>query len=61
MELNFEGLGIQKWNKLTDRAQRVDEKSGVVCLVNIIISKFMFIKMSKMAHFLYILLMTAKY
>ena len=61
MELNFEGLVIQKWNKLTDRAQRVDEKSGVVCLVNMFISKFMFIKMSKMAHFLYILLMTAKY
>ena len=32
MELNFEGLEMQKWNVLTDRAQRVDEKDGVLCL-----------------------------
>ena len=28
MVLNFEGLGMQKWNIPTDRAQRVDEKMG---------------------------------
>ena len=28
MELSFEGLGMQKWNIPTDRAQRVDEKMG---------------------------------
>ena len=26
LELNFEGLGMLRWNKLTDRVQRVDEK-----------------------------------
>ena len=33
MELNFEDLEIQKWNIPTDRAQKVDEKNGVICLV----------------------------
>ena len=29
MQLNFEGLEIQKWNIPTDRAQRVDKKMGL--------------------------------
>ena len=33
MELNFEHLEIQKRNIPTDRAQRVYEKNGVICLV----------------------------
>ena len=33
MELNFEDLEIQKWNIPTDRAQKVDEKNGVICQV----------------------------
>ena len=33
MELNFEGLKIQKWNVPTDRVQTVDEKNRVICLV----------------------------
>ena len=33
MELNFEGLEIQKWNAPTDRVQIVDENNGVICLV----------------------------
>ena len=33
MELNFEGLEMQDWNIPTDRAQRLDEKNGVICLV----------------------------
>ena len=28
MELNFEGLEMQKWNTPMDRAQRVDKKMG---------------------------------
>ena len=28
-------IEMQKLNRPTDRAQRVDEKNGVVCLVNI--------------------------
>ena len=31
-ELNFEVLEMQKWNMSTDRAQRVDEKNGVICV-----------------------------
>ena len=26
LKLGFEGLGMQRWNKLIDRAQEVDEK-----------------------------------
>ena len=59
-ELNFEGLEMQKWNKQTDRAQRVDEKNGVICLVIMFAPGVMVIKMSKMAHFLYFALMPAK-
>ena len=33
MELNFEGLEMQKRNVPTDIIQIVDEKNGVVCLV----------------------------
>ena len=59
-ELNFEGLEKQKWNKQTDRTQRVDEKNGVICLVIMFAPGVMVIKMSKMAHFLYFPLMPAK-
>ena len=43
-----------------DSAQRVDEKNGAICLVIIFTPRVMVIKMSKMAHFLYFLQMTAK-
>ena len=43
-----------------NRAQRVDTKNGVICLVILLTSRVMVIKMSKMAHFLYFLLMKAK-
>ena len=33
MELNFEGLKMQKWIVPTDRNQIVDEKSGIICLI----------------------------
>ena len=33
MELNSEGFEMQKQNIPTVRAQRVDEKNGVICLV----------------------------
>ena len=32
-ELNFDGLKTQKWNIPMNRAQRVDEKNGPICLV----------------------------
>ena len=50
---------MQKSNIATDRAQRVEEKNGVICLV-MITPRFTVIKMSKMARFMYFLLDTAK-
>ena len=60
MELNFEGIVMQKLNIPTDRAKRVDEKNGVICLVIMFIPRGMVIKISKMAYFLSFLLMTVK-
>ena len=50
---------MQKWNISTYRAQRVDEKIVVICLV-MFTSKVMVIRMSKMAHLMYFLLNTKK-
>ena len=43
-----------------DRAQRVDEKNGVICLVIMFTSRVMIIRMSKVSNFLYFVLMIAK-
>ena len=43
-----------------DRGWRVDEKNAVIYLVIMFMHIIMAIKMSKMAHFLYFILMTAK-
>ena len=43
------------------RAQTLDGKNGVICLVNMLTPRVMVIKMSKMTHFLHFLLITAKY
>ena len=51
MELNFEGLGMQKWNKSIDRSQRADEKNGLICLVIIFTTKVMVISISEIALF----------
>ena len=61
MELRCEGLEIQECNVPTDKTQKADEKNGVICPVIIFTLGVMVIKMSKMAHFLYFLLMTVKY
>ena len=60
MKLNFEGLEMQKWNIPTNRAWKADEKNRIICLAIIVISRVMVIKMSRMAIFLYFLLMTAE-
>ena len=60
MELNFEGLEMQKWNIPMDRSQRIEEKNGVICLVIVFTPRFMVINMSQIAHFLYFLLMATK-
>ena len=41
---DFGGLEMEKWNTQTDRAQRVDQKNGVICLVIIFNSRVMVIK-----------------
>ena len=51
---------MQKWNIQRDRAQRVDEKNGVICLVIMFAPRVMVIKVSQMSHFLYFLLMPVK-
>ena len=60
MRVNFEGLEIQKWNVAMDRAQIVHEKNGVICLFIMFTPKVMVVKMPKMPHFLYFLLMATK-
>ena len=50
---------MQIWDIATDRAQRVDEKNGVIRLV-VFTPRLTVIKMSKMACFMYFLLDTAK-
>ena len=61
MEFNFEGLEMQKWNISMDRAQRVDEENGIICVVTLFTPGVMVIKMSKISiFFLYFLLMAAK-
>ena len=50
---------MQKWNISTNRALSVDEKNEVICLV-MVTPRVMVIKMSKMAHFMYFSLNTAK-
>ena len=60
MELNFESLEMQKWNIPTDRAQKVDEKNGVIYLVAMFATRVAVIKISHITHFLYFLVMTAK-
>ena len=44
-----------------DRTQKVDENNGVISLAIMFASRVTVIKMSKMAHFLYFVLLTAKY
>ena len=65
MELNFEGLEMQKWNIPTNRAKeqmkkKKKKKNRASCLVIMLTPGVMVIKMCKMAHFLCFLLMPAK-
>ena len=58
--LKFKVPEIQKGNMPADSALRVNERNGVICLVITFGPRALVIKMSKMADFLYILLMKAK-
>lgn len=54
---NFEGLGMRKWNIPTNRAHKIVERNGVICLLTMFTSGVMVIKISQMY---FLLLMTAK-
>ena len=58
-EIEIQIFDMQKCIISTDRAQREDEKNGVVRLVTFT-PRVMVIKMSKMAHYMYLLLNTIK-
>ena len=47
LEWNFEGLEIHKLNIPMDRAQKVDQKNGVINLVIMVTRRITVIKMSK--------------
>ena len=51
-KIEFWSLEMQKWNIKLDRALKGDEKNGVICLVIIVISRVIIIKMSRTAIFL---------
>ena len=50
--MKFEYFQIQKWILQTVRSQKVDEKTGVICLVSMLPSWVMVLKLSKKGHFL---------
>ena len=52
-ELNFESIEMHKWYKPINRAVRVDEKSGVICVVIMFIPTVMVIKKSKLLFFVF--------
>ena len=56
----IEDLEMQKWNIPTNKAQRVNEKNGVIYLAITFTPRVVVIEMLRMAHFLYFLLIAAK-
>ena len=46
MILNFKGLEMLRWNIPIDRAQRIDEKNGIICLIIVFTDGVMVIKIS---------------
>ena len=51
MKINFEYCQIQKWMSQTVKAEKVDGKNGVICLVSILLSRVMVLKLSKKVPF----------
>ena len=52
--MNFGNFQIQKWISQKVRAQKVDEKNGVIWLISSFLSWVMVLKLPKMVHFLQI-------
>ena len=51
MKLNFEGPEMLKWNIPTNKAQRIHEKNGILCLIIIFSPRVTVIKMLQIAPF----------
>ena len=52
MKMNFDYFQIQKWMLQTVRAEKVDEKNGIICLASMFPVWVMVLKLSKKMHFL---------
>ena len=51
MEMNFDYFQIQKWMLQTTGAEKVDEKTGVICLASMFPFCIMVLKLSKKVQF----------
>ena len=60
MKMNFGNFQIQKWISQTVRAQKVDEKNGVICLISFFLSWVMVLKLPKIVHFWKFVLTSAR-
>ena len=49
--MNFKYFQIQKWMLQAGRAEKVDEKNGVICVVSMFLSWVMIFKLSKKCTF----------
>ena len=47
MKINFEYFQIQKWMSQTVRAEKVDGKNGIICLVSMLPSRVLALKLSE--------------
>ena len=54
MKMNFGNFQIQKWISETVRAQKVDEKNRLFCLISFFPSSVMTLKLPRIVHFLQI-------
>ena len=52
IKINFDYFQIKKWMLQTVRAEKVDEKIGVICLVSTLPTWVMVCKLSKKVHIL---------
>ena len=51
LKMNLKYFQIQKWMLQADRAEKVDEKNGVICVVFMFPSWVMILELSKKVHF----------
>ena len=47
MKMNFDNFQLQKWISQKVRAQKVDEKNGVICLVSIFFPELLYLNCQK--------------